>query len=190
MINQVFVDDNNSRYQLRHSATIAPGNSGGALYRGDEVIGINVSGMLGLSIYYSIPINIVRPLLDPKFTGVLLTQAFPANLEAIAGKAKQFFAQNGRAPGATKEGAGSIGYSVDVPPLSDILLHVECPGRNLCLMAVSEQDGKVIGIGDLPVMDQDMLILNNENASRISVFIVNFDKQPANFALTGNLILW
>lgn len=191
MINQVFVNDNNVRYQLRHSAIIAPGNSGGALYRGDEVVGINVSGILGYSIYYSIPINIAKPLLDPvKYPGVPLQQAFPANAESIAAKGQQVFTQNGQVPGATTQQAGLQGYALDVYPLEDILILVESPGKNLALMAVNPSDNKTIGLGDLPSAGADMLFLNNESLSKINVFVVNPDKKPANFALSVYTIKW
>ena len=190
MINQVFVNDNNVRYQIRHSATIAPGNSGGALYRGDQVVGINVAGILGYSIYYSIPINIAKPLLDPKYTWVPLNQAFPANLEAIVKKAKQVFTQSGQVPGATKQDPGTQGFALDVFPLEDILFVIQSPGKNLALAAVSPADNKTVGLGDLAVPDTDMLIINNENMSKINIYVMNYDKKPANFALTAYTIQW
>lgn len=191
MINQVFANDNNVRYQLRHSAIIAPGNSGGALYRGDEVVGINVSGILGYSIYYSIPINIAKPLLDPvKYPGVPLAQAFPANAESIAAKGQQIFTQNGQVPGSTSQQAGLQGYALDVYPLEDLLILVESPGKNLALMAVNPADNKTIGLGDLPSAGADMLFVNNESLSKINVFVVNPDKKPANFALSVYTIKW
>jgi S1-C subfamily serine protease len=190
MINQVFVNDNNVRYQIRHSATIAPGNSGGALYRGDQVIGINVAGILGYSIYYSIPINVAKPLLDPKYAWVPLAQAFPADLQSIVQKAKQVFTQNGQVPAATKQEPGTQGFSLDVYPLEDLIFVVQSPGKNLALAAVSPADNKTVGLGDLAVPDTEMLIINNENMSKVNVFVMNYDKKPANFALTAYVIQW
>lgn len=190
IINQVFVNDNNVRYQIRHSATIAPGNSGGALYKGDQVIGINVAGILGYSIYYSIPINIAKSLLDPKYSWVPLAQVFPANIEAILKKAKQVFTQSGQVPSASKQAPGTTGYAMDVNPLEDILFVIQSPGRNLALAAVSPADNKTIGLGDLPVPDTEMLIINNENLSKINIYVMNYDKKPANFALTAYSIQW
>ena len=190
MINQVFIDDNNVRYQIRHSATIAPGNSGGALYRGSEVVGINASGILGYSIYYSIPINLAKPLLDPKYSWIPLTQAFPANVEAIFKRAKQIFAQNGEVPAATAKAAGSKGFSMDVYPLEDLLFVVKSPGRDLALMAVEPQQGKAIGLGDIRQADVDVLLLSNENLSKMVIWVMNYDKTPANFALTAYRIEW
>ena len=191
MVNQVFVNDNNVRYQLRHSATIAPGNSGGSLYRGDQVVGINVAGIPGYSIYYSIPINIAKPLLDPKYAaGVALGQAFPTDLQAIVQKAKQIFTQSGAVPAASRQGAGSQGFTLDVYPLEDILFVIESPGKNLALAAVSPADNKPVGLGDLNVVGTDMLIVNNDSLSKLNVFVMNYDKKPANFALTAYLIQW
>lgn len=190
MINQVFVNDSNVRYQLRHSATIAPGNSGGALYRGDEVVGINVAGIPGYSIYYSIPINVAKPLLDPKYPGVALTQAFPVDLQAIVQRAKQVFTQNGQVPAATKQDPGTQGFSLDVYPLEDILFVVAAPGKNLALAAVSPADNRTVGLGDLAAVDTEMLIINNQNMSKINVYVMNYDKKPANFALTAYVIQW
>jgi S1-C subfamily serine protease len=189
IINQVFVDDNNIRYQIRHSATIAPGNSGGALYRGDEVVGINVAGMLGLSIYYSIPINMAKPLLDPKYAWVPLPQAFPANLEAIVKRAKQIFAQNGQVPAAGKS-PGVQAYALDVSPLDDIMFMVQSPGRNLALAAIDPQTNKPMGLGDLPQVGADMLFISIEEMNKVNIYVMNYDKTPANFALTAFRIEW
>ncbi len=190
MINQVFTDDNNVRYQFRHSATIAPGNSGGALYRGNEVVAINGSGRLNLSIYYSIPINIAKPLLDPKFAWVALPQAFPANVEAIFKKAHQVFAQNGEVPAASGQNPGSTGFALDVYPLDDILFEVKSPGRDLALLAIDPQTNKPIGLGDLHQVDTDYLLISTELSTKVTIFVANYDAKPANFALAAYRIQW
>ena len=190
MINQVFVNDNNVRYQIRHSATIAPGNSGGALYRGTEVVGINVAMIPGYSIYYSIPINIAKPLLDPKYPWIPLAQVFPADLEAILKKTKQIFTQNGQVPAATKQAPGTQGFALDVFPLEDIMFIVQSPGRNLALAATSPADNKTIGLGDLAVPDTEILIINNADLAKVGIYVMNYDKKPANFALTAYVIQW
>ncbi len=191
MINQVFVDDNNVRYQIRHSATIAPGNSGGALYKGDEVVGINVAGILGLSIYYSIPINIAKPLLDPKYQVVPLSQVFPTSPDAIFKKAQQLWVQNGEVPAATKAATGTAGWTLNVYPLQDLLFEVKSPGRDLAILAVDTQQKKVIGLGDLHQLDTDYLFLAPpEGISQVTVYVVNYDNKPANFALAAYQIIW
>jgi hypothetical protein len=191
MVNQLFVNDNNVRYQIRHSATIAPGNSGGALYRGDQVIGINVAGILGYSIYYSIPVNIAKPLLDPKYAaGVPLAQAFPTDLQAIVKRAKQIFTQSGQVPAATKQDAGAQGFTLDVFPLEDIIFVVESPGKDLALAAISPADNKPVGLSNLAAVGSDMLIVNNQSLSKLAIYVMNYDKKPANFALTAYVIQW
>jgi len=42
----------------------------------------------------------------------------------------------------------------------------------------------------LAVPDTEMLIINNENMSKVNVFVMNYDKKPANFALTAYVIQW
>lgn len=190
MINQVFQNDNSVRYQLRHSAIIAPGNSGGALYRGSEVVGVNVAGIPGYSIYYSIPVNLVKPLLDPKFSWVALPQAFPADIQAIVSKAKQIFSQNGQVPAAVEKKSGQVAFSVNVRPLQDILFVIKSPGRDLALMAAEPQQGQVIGFADSRVPDAEMLLLDNANLQKIVVYVMNYDNTPANFALAGFHIQW
>ena len=191
MVNQLFVNDNNVRYQIRHSATIAPGNSGGALYRGDQVIGINVAGILGYSIYYSIPVNIAKPLLDPKYAaGVPLAQAFPTDLQAIVKRAKQIFTQSGQVPAATKQDAGAQGFTLDVFPLEDIIFVVESPGKDLALAAISPADNTPVGLSNLAAVGSDMLIVNNQSLSKLAIYVMNYDKKPANFALTAYVIQW
>ncbi len=193
IINQVFVDSSNARYQFRHSATIAPGNSGGPLYKGNEVIAVNVSIVPGYSIYYSIPINLARPLLDPKFaTGVLLSQAFPANVDAISQKAQQLWTQSGQVPAAASASSpGTQGYTMDVSPLDDILFELKCPGRDLALMAVDQETNTIIGLGDLRQADSDYLLLTPpDGTSKIAIYVVNSDQTPANFALVAYRIQW
>jgi len=190
MINQVFVDDNNVRYQIRHSATIAPGNSGGALYRGDEVVGINVSGYLGYSIYYSIPINIAKPLLDPAKPWVALPQAFPANPDAIFKRAQQVFVQNGQVPAATKQAIGTVGWTLNVRHLQDLLLEVKCPGRDLALLIVDPQQNKPLGLGDLHQLDTDYLFFSPQQDGQVAIYVANYDNKPANFALAAYQIIW
>lgn len=190
MINQLFVDDNNVRYQIRHSATIAPGNSGGALYRGDEVIGINVSGRLGLSIYYSIPINMAKPLLDPAKPWVALPQAFPADPSAIFKRAQQVFVQNGQVPAATKQAIGTVGWTMNVQHLQDLLLEIKCPGRDLALLVVDPQQNQPLGLGDIHQLDADYLFLSPQQDGQVAVYVANYDNKPANFALAAYQIIW
>jgi len=190
MINQLFVDDNNVRYQIRHSATIAPGNSGGALYRGDEVVGINVSGRLGLSIYYSIPINMAKPLLDPAKPWVALPQAFPADPSAIFKRAQQVFVQNGQVPAATKQAIGTVGWTMNVQHLQDLLLEIKCPGRDLALLIVDPQQNQPLGLGDIHKLDADYLFFSPQQDGQVAIYVANYDNKPANFALAAYQIIW
>lgn len=50
---------------LQHTASIAPGNSGGALYNDNgELIGVNVRGAAGYAIYFAVPLDDVRKFLS------------------------------------------------------------------------------------------------------------------------------
>jgi hypothetical protein len=36
----------------------------------------------------------------------------------------------------------------------------------------------------------DMLIVNNQSLSKLAIYVMNYDKKPANFALTAYVIQW
>ena len=145
----------------------------------------------GYSIYYSIPINLAKPLLDPKYAaGVGLSQAFPTDLQAIVKRAKQIFTQSGQVPAATKQDAGAQGFTLDVYPLEDILFVVESPGKDLALAAISPADNTPVGLSNLAAVGSDMLIVNNQSLSKLAIYVMNYDKKPANFALTAYVIQW
>jgi len=82
------------------------------------------------------------------------------------------------------------GFALDVFPLEDIMFVVQSPGRNLALAATSPQENKTIGLGDLAVPDTEILIINNESLSKVGIYVMNYDKKPANFALTAYVIQW
>ncbi len=122
-ISQVVKDEKSNAVVIRHTAQIAPGNSGGALYRGSQVIGVNASVNLASGAQFTgfnnaIPINKVKALLsNPKYDRVIpLSQAFPTNVETIVQISKDIKAVNGQVPAAA---ANKPGMSVlEYPALS------------------------------------------------------------------------
>jgi len=189
MINQIKIDDNDVRYMIRHDAAIAPGNSGGALYKGEEVIGINVMIRFPHEIYYAIPINLAIPLLAYERT-LLLRDIFPTNPELISQKSRQLFARNGQVPAAAQNNPGIWTLTSRFNPLEDLIIFLQAQqGRDLAL-SVMDSQGELKGYGDLRDMDYDLILISSENYQDVYINVLNYDNTPANFALKVYKIIW
>ena len=197
-VSQAVRDDYTKVKLIEHTATITSGNSGGALYKGDKVIGVNVSVELNpafrgtTGFYQAIPINVAKELLqNPQYERLIpLETAFPPNFELIMkGKTKQIDAINGRAPGARGGKAGWAELTLRTNSLVDLLLLIKSPGRDLAIAAFNSQ-GVLIGSGDLKVPDYDGLFLDSEYPQEITVAVYNRDEMPADFGLIIYQINW
>jgi len=191
MINQIKVSDRDVRYLIRHDAAIAPGNSGGALYRGDEVVGINVRGRVPYVVYYAIPINLAKALLKPQYDRkLLLADIFPTKLDLMIKKSKQLYTKTGQVPAASTQGAGKVYFQDKFYPLEDLIIILKAQkGRDLAL-TVQNSQGKLIGFGDLRKVDYDVILLSSDNYQAVYISVLNYDKTPANFAIGVYKILW
>jgi hypothetical protein len=193
IINQIKKDDNDVRYELRHSATIAPGNSGGALYKGDEVIGINVAIRPPYPIQYAIPINLAKPLLDEKYNkSILLSDVFVTDFKTMAKKAEQVYAKNDQVAAAAllDNKVGMKAYAVQLLPLEDYIIYLQAQqGRDLVL-TVYNANKDLIGKGDYRGVDYDLILLSSENFQEVVIKVSNFDNSPSNFALEVYKIIW
>jgi len=180
---------------ITHTAPIAPGSSGGTLYKGKEVIGINSSvavsqfGMTGFS--QAIPSNKVKELLGTNAgdSAKPLVDVFPTSAKEMISKLQQVSAQSGQVPSFSNNIPGSLSFEFELFPLVDYAFFVQCPGQNPALLITDDQNN-TLGIGDLPEKDFDMLLLSAENYKKIIISVLNFDASPVNFGLTVSKFNW
>jgi hypothetical protein len=189
MINQVKTNDRGMRYQIRHSAAIAPGNSGGALYKGDKVIGINVAIRFPYAIYYAIPVNLA--ILGLNYNReVLFRNAFPTDVRSMLKKSRLIISKSDTVWGKTKKSPGSTGYKTWLCPLEDYIIYLKAQkGRDLAV-SVKNSKGKLIGYGDLRNVDYEFILLSSDYYQKVDIDIYNFDKKQANFAIQKYIIEW
>lgn len=191
MINQVKKNDHNVKYQFRHSAIIAPGNSGGALYKGNEVIGINVAIRPPYAIHYAIPINLAKHLLtDPRYDReILFRDAFPTSVEGLINKSKLLNGSNGSVSAASGDTPGVFTYTYTLNSLEDYILFLQAEeGRDLALIVKNAQG--IIGFSDLRNSNLEALLLSSDNYQEIAIYIMNYSKAPVNYALKVFQIVW
>ncbi len=197
IVSQVVRDDYNKARMINHTATITSGNSGGALYKGDKVIGINVSvqvhpqfgGQTGFN--QAVPINKAKELLqNPQYNRLIpIESAFPRSFELISQKAKQLDAVNGQVPASQGNIPGAWTTPYKTYALEDLLFFVRSPGRDLAI-TVLDAKGRPIGLGDLKRPDLEALFLTSDYPQDITIGVLNFDGEPANFGLQIFQIIW
>ena len=191
-ISQIVRDDNGRRTSLRHTATIAPGNSGGSLYMGMQVVGVNVRGTPPYEFYEAVPINRVKPLLTEQYNKMIpLESAFPTNLEAILKKAKQVDAKNGEVPAATGNDPGVVSIPADFYPLEDIMVLLQAQkGQDLALI-VTDAQNKPIGYGDARGIEIEAVLLPNDvNFKKVNINVLNYAQIPVKFGVSVNTLTW
>ncbi len=189
MINQIKITDRNVRYRIRHSATIAPGNSGGSLYKGNKVIGINVAGRFPYAIYYAIPINLAIPLLqhDREY---LFRDVFPTDLRLMLRKSQRLHANSGTVRGGASNAPGNTGFRIRLYSLEDIIIYLKAQRGKDLAVRVLDSRGRLLGFGDLRNVDYEYLLLSNEYTQDVNIIIYNYDNTPANFALEIFKVKW
>jgi hypothetical protein len=195
-VNQLRVDDRTTKLGLiRHTAAIAGGSSGGALYRGQEIVGVNVSGFPDAPIYFAVPINKAKVLLEnPEFRNRLLylPDVFPDDLQALVGNAKRFYqleAMNGRIGPKAGQQPGRWAVQMMVTELHDLAFTVAPePGqdrKNLDLL-LWNQAGNLIGYGKFG----ESVLLSTDNTQPVRVEVQNYGLTPVNVGLKVFRIHW
>jgi S1-C subfamily serine protease len=195
-VSQVVRDDHGKPALIRHTAQIAPGSSGGSLYKGQSVIGVNASVRLyqdyGTPTGFNdaIPINKVKPLLQPQYSQLkLLQNIFNPDLNYLLQNEKisELLNRNGqvdRASGRTP-GVSRI-VTVDLDSLEDYVFVLEVPtGQKLQLVIVNGQ-GQVIGCGN----DGVILLSNEYRQEGVIIGVFNYDSRAVNFGLHIDKIIW
>ena len=190
IINQLIRDRNEKLSTIRHSAPIAPGNSGGALYRGKEVVGVNTRGLALYTIWYAEPINEVKRLLKKYGNRTIHVQdAFPTNLKRIVRKFQTRLAKTGRVPARRGKGASLRMYKMRLNSLTDygFFLNGE-RGADLDLMIISGK--KIIGYSTTRRKRSELLLLSNQYPRNATVAVMNYHHRPVNFGLKVYRVRW
>lgn len=200
-ISQILRNDLKETEGIRHTATMTSGNSGGALFLGNEVIGINAAMATnpvvggGTGFNYAIPINKAKKLLeDPKFNRLVpLTQVFPPNFAEIAKKAKQLDGVSGQIPRGQAQGnkfePGVWKVGFQGLNLTDYGFLVESPSNNLSIVVLDSQ-GNLKGFAKKKQNMGLPLLFSSEYAAQYTVFVLNSNNAPVNFGLKTYQIVW
>lgn len=186
-ISQVVKDDYGSPITLAHTAPIAPGNSGGPLYKGDEVIGVNTSTWKGSQFHNATPINIAKALLEPvSNTSTTLEEAFPPDMKSWLDLLKPFYSTTGKLAGKATEK-----YVVEVSDLSDILFGVR-PGSPADLdLYLVDAKGELIGCALSDGQEYELLVKTfMDGQQRVILAVNNVSDKEVSFGLSIKKIEW
>jgi len=189
-ISQVVRDKHGDKIVIRHTAPIAPGNSGGALYKGSRVIGVNVRTWTGTQFHQAIPINLVKRLLTPKYKKASLLQEIFSPRKAIKA-AKQLASSSGRVPARSSKRAGSSVINWKMYGLTDYLIVVTSPKNTRLSMVLLDNRGKLVGLATKPLADGiQMLALSNQYGRAVRIGILNDSSMPVNYGIKVYQIVW
>lgn len=208
IINQVIRDNDDVRRQFRHSAATAPGNSGGAIYSGSEVVGIHFAGISQYQMYYAVPINLAKPLLSSGRSWVQLPEYF--NPQTIPNKVEEIFSRTGQAPAATSERQGQgrraevqinpsmNGFSVELPREEDFVIQVQAEqGRHLPVLVYmanprNPNEPMLAGCSNVQQGQTEVLLFSTERLQTTEFFVgvINSGLSPCRYALTVYRINW
>jgi hypothetical protein len=188
IINQILADDNRVRTEFKHSANTAGGNSGGAIYRGKEVVAIHFAGRRGDAImHYAVPINLAKPLLAQNTPWLQLTDVFSP--EAIADKLEQIYTKTGVASGAANNTPGGDAVTIPIMNGDDLFIHVQAEqGRHVAVIAANNQD--FLGFGNNHPGEDEYLLFSGENMNAVTVGVLNGNAKPCKYAITVYRIVW
>ena len=200
-VSQVVRNDHGKPALIRHTAQIAPGSSGGSLFKGKSVIGVNASVQLyrqwgtPTGFNNAIPVNKVKIMLQPQYSQLkLLSNVFNPDLEYLIknNKIQAVLAQNGQVNKAQGGQAGLYPLQgVVLDSLEDYLFLLEAPaGSDLDLAILDGQGQTVLGYGRLRNTNVEPILFSNDYAKEVIVAVVNNYNQPLNFGLNIYKIIW
>ncbi|MBN1254743.1 MAG: serine protease [Deltaproteobacteria bacterium] len=194
-VSQILRDDRGNPYLIRHTAQIAPGSSGGALYKGKSVIGVNGSvqlySMWGTPTGFNnaIPINKVQRLLQADHsTPLLLTNVFNPDFDYLvnSNKMEEQLARNGQVGRQNNEGPGL--YAIEglvLDPLEDYVFYLDGQGGEDLAVLLFDRANHIIGAGV-----GGLLIFSSEYGQEVAVGVANYTSRALNFGLHIYKILW
>ncbi|MEJ2722529.1 MAG: serine protease, partial [bacterium] len=88
MVNRVHKDDDGKPICIQHSAAIAPGNSGGPLYRSGLVVGVYSLSIVPYEIHFAVPVSKLLELMESPQGPSALEDWFPSNPSEIIKKTR------------------------------------------------------------------------------------------------------
>jgi S1-C subfamily serine protease len=176
---------------LVHTASIAPGNSGGPLYKDERVIGINVQEARGHQRYYAVPVNKLRPLLDEKYNRAsYLRDVFPPDPLVIAQRARQVVGGSGQVKAASPQGPGIWSTRADLAQLGDYAILVQTSSKKNLDLVIQDDNAKLIGLGTSRSLDEEVLFLSSAFNQTVTINVVNSAPVPVNFEISIHKIHW
>ena len=201
-ISQVIRDDNGQTVMIRHTAPTTHGNSGGPLYRANDVIGVNTyiltgqEGQTGFGM--SVPINLVKTLMQDPNAATLkrLEKVFDPRFENFSKKAFQMGAITGKIPPAQGQGndlkLGQWPVTIQTENLTDYVLLAETPFQKV-LMVVLDRQGKTVGVAKERQGDRNQLLplaISSGSPNQYTVVMVNPESLAVNCGLKIYKIQW
>jgi S1-C subfamily serine protease len=189
MVNRIQKDGNGAPERIQHSATIAPGNSGGPLIRGGKVVGVNSSSWVPYEIHFAVPTTFVKELLQRDHKPMPLAEAFSIEPAKIKSKVRLVGATSGRVNEAT-DGAQAWENGADFPnEFTDVYVRVDAePGRDLAL-AVYGPEGQ-LGYADSRGTNVEELFFSIDNPATVEILVINHGAEAASFGIQLFEIDW
>ena len=193
-VSQVQRNEHGEPEAIQHTAPIAPGNSGGALYRGAEVIGVNVRTWFGTQFHQAVPINAVKYMLGDKFSkGILLREAFDPNAvvkAAMAGNPRRI-EDVGVPITGTLPANGRARVAVQLQNLTDYLILAETDENADVDMVLRDSNGQLLGCGGLSDTGGEAIIKSITNeGGEVSVELINTHNVQIPARLHVKRIIW
>lgn len=174
-ISQVTKDDYGKPVVIRHTAPITGGNSGGALYRGKVVVGVNTRTWTGTQFHQAVPINLAKALLEPQHDkAVLLEKAFSPNIFKEKRSLKEVYSVEGEVSAADKEGKGGKGNATTVlGGLTDYVIHVETDADADLDVVVRGSEGDLVACGASNDLGEETIVKSMDYADEVRIELIN-----------------
>lgn len=183
-VSQIIQDDHMKPRLVRHTAPITGGNSGGALYRGGEVIGINVSTWQGTGFHQAVPINLAQELL--KFREpVLLKDAFSPQ-RAVS--PNDLIHVNSVTGSIEPNGAAQVIQFLD--GLTDYVFHAKTADDANVDLVIGDSQGGIFGCSFYPTLGGELLIKTVDYPQEVVILIKNATDQYVPAVLDIYKVKW
>jgi len=190
-INQIIKDRYGAPIQLRHSAQILRGNSGGALYRDNEVIGINYLSYETVDVHYAIPVNTAKVLLSKTNGAELrtLSEQFPPNLDSIFARAELIDGWTATLAPVSAGETSIVGLVLQFEMLTDYCISVEV--GNEADVRLKLHDGQqFIGFSDMNYAGPEIIFIASEMPQQVGCVVENTSEIATNIGLKLYRIRW
>lgn len=178
---------------LQHTAPIAPGSSGGALYRGQDVIGVNVSMFNQGQFGQAVPINRVKELLSDNH-GKNFTQietVFDPTRVIESGLIEEIGSVSEEVSRANTDDPGIYEVKATLDPLGDYVILVNnADGSDLDILVKNRNSGDVIGYANSEDSQSELLFMTAETGADISIGVLNYSRRDTPFVLTLGKFIW